>query len=127
MDIIRVLGVGIIGVICANLVKRDKPDFYLFIVTATGIIILLLILNSITEAITVFSSLIDESGIDSKLFSGILKIIGIGYLTEFSASLCTDYGVSSVANKLQLAGKVTIFLMAVPLITKLVEIIKLMI
>ena len=98
------LGVGIIGVICANLVKRDKPDFYLFIVTATGIIILLLILNSITEAITVFSSLIDESGIDSKLFSGILKIIGIGYLTEFSASLCTDYGVSSVANKLQLAG-----------------------
>ena len=127
MDIIRVLGVGIIGVICANLVKRDKPDFYLFIITATGIVILLLILSSITEAITVFSSLIDESGIDSKLFSGILKIIGIGYLTEFSASLCSDYGVTSIAYKLQLAGKVTIFLMAVPLISKLVEIIKLMI
>ncbi len=124
MDIIRVLGVGLVGVITAGLVKRDKPEFFLFITMATGIIILTLILDSLTDLITVFSTLIDESGIDGNLFSGVLKIIGIGYLTEYSASICNDYGAASVANKLQLAGKVTIFLMSVPVINALINTIK---
>ena len=65
----------------------------------------------------------DKSGIGTGLFSGMLKIIGIGYLTEFSANLCDDYGYLSIGKKIQLGGKITIFLMAIPIIGSLVEII----
>ncbi len=123
MEIIKVVGVGIIGVIIAGLLKKDKPEFHLFIIMATGLIILFIVLSSLTEVITAFSMLIDKSGVNESLFTGVLKIIGIGYLTEYSAAICTDYGSQSVANKLQLAGKITIFLMSLPIINSLVDLI----
>lgn len=123
MEIIKVIGVGIIGVVIAGLLKNDKPEFHLFVITATGLIILFIILSSLQEVIASFSLIVDKSGVNEALFSGVLKIIGIGYLTEYSASICTDYGATSVANKMQLAGKVTIFLMSLPIINALVDII----
>lgn len=43
------------------------------------------------------------------MFSLVLKIIGIGYLTEYSSSLATDAGCASIAQKLQFGGKIVIF------------------
>ncbi len=123
MEIIKVIGVGIIGVVIAGLLKNDKPEFHLFVITATGLIILFIILSSLADVIASFSMLVDKSGVNEALFSGVLKIIGIGYLTEYSSSICMDYGASSVANKMQLAGKITIFLMSLPIINALVDII----
>ncbi len=123
MEIIKVIGVGIIGVVIAGLLKKDKPEFHLFIIMATGLIILFIILSSLSEVVNSFSMLVDKSGVNDALFSGVLKIIGIGYLTEYASSICTDYGSTSVANKLQLAGKITIFLMALPIINALIDVI----
>ncbi|NCA67509.1 MAG: stage III sporulation protein AD, partial [Clostridia bacterium] len=80
MEIIKVIGVGIIGVVVAGLLKNDKPEFHLFVITATGLIILFIILSSLAEVIASFSLLVDKSGVNEALFSGVLKIIGIGYL-----------------------------------------------
>ena len=53
----------------------------------------------------------------------LLKIIGIGYLTEYSASVATDAGCASVAQKLQLGGKIVIFLMSISIVTALVDVV----
>ncbi|MBO5102803.1 MAG: stage III sporulation protein AD, partial [Clostridia bacterium] len=52
-----------------------------------------------------------------------LKIIGVGYITEFSSNLCADSGNSAVASKILLAGKLVIFVLAIPIITSLIDII----
>lgn len=119
MEIIKIAGIGITGVIIASLLKRDKPEFSVIITVATGLILLVLILSGLTSVVTAFDDLVALSGVDQSLFAGILKIIGIGYLTEYSATVVTDYGASSVANKIQLAGKITIFLMALPIVKAL--------
>ncbi len=121
MEIVKIVGIGIVGVIISSLLKRSDPEFSLIITLATGMILLVLVLSSMTEAITAFDSLISDSGLDQSLFSGVLKIIGIGYLTEYGASVCEDYGSSSVGSKIQLAGKLTIFLMSLPIVRGLVE------
>lgn len=119
MEIIKIAGIGITGVIIASLLKRDKPEFSVIITIATGMILLVLILSQMTSVVTAFDDLVALSGVDQRLFAGVLKIIGIGYLTEYSATVVTDYGSNSVANKIQLAGKITIFLMALPIIKTL--------
>lgn len=119
MEIIKIAGIGITGVIVASLLKKDKPEFSLIITVATGLILLVLILSQMTSVVTAFDDLVELSGVDQSLFAGILKIIGIGYLTEYSATVVSDYGSNSVANKIQLAGKITIFLMALPIVKAL--------
>lgn len=123
MQIVKVIGVGLIGALVAGLLRQEKSELYIFAVIAGGALILLIILSSLSEVIAQFGMLVGKSGVDESLFAGVLKIIGVGYITEYASALCNDYGVSSIANKLQLAGKVTIFFMTMPILTNLVEVI----
>ena len=123
MQIVKVIGVGLIGALVAGLLRQEKSELYIFAVIAGGALILIIILSSLTEVITQFGMLVGKSGVDESLFAGVLKIIGVGYITEYTSALCTDYGVTSIANKMQLAGKVAIFFMTMPVLAKLVSVI----
>ncbi|MBO4472511.1 MAG: hypothetical protein J5765_01745 [Clostridia bacterium] len=123
MQIVRVIGVGLIGALVAGLLREEKSELYIFAVIACGALILIILLSSLTEVISEFGMLIGQSGVDESLFAGVLKIIGIGYITEYASSVCSDYGMSSIGNKLQLAGKVAIFFMTMPILSNLVGVI----
>jgi len=49
----------------------------------------------------------------------LLKITGIAILTEFSVSICNDFGETSIGNKIDLGGKVIIISLSIPIITSL--------
>ena len=52
------------------------------------------------------------------------KIIGVGYLTEFGAGILTDFGSQTIADKVSLAGKLTIVLLSLPVLESLLELMK---
>jgi stage III sporulation protein AD len=115
---------GILGAVIVGLLRTAKPEFAIFASIAAGIIIVIALLSSITKAIGAFNAIVEKSGVDDALFEGVLKIIGIGYLTEFSANICNDSGCAFIASKINIAGKVTIFLMSVSIITALIGVIE---
>ena len=123
MDLFKIIGVGLATVVTALIVKQAKPEIAVVISISGGIIMVLMLVESLTSIISVFSSLINKSGLSSGIFQNVLKIIGIGYITEFSANMCQDAGSTSVANKILLAGKILILLTALPIITNLIDII----
>ena len=123
MQIVKVVGVGLIGALVAGMLRQEKSELYIFAVIAGGALILIIILSSLTEVISQFGILVGKTGVDESLFAGVLKIIGVGYITEYASALCGDYGINSIANKIQLAGKVAIFFMTMPILTNLVNVI----
>ena len=123
MDIIKIVGIGLITVIASMLVKPIKPEVSIIIGLCGGILILIQTINYVVDIIDAFSSIIDKTGLDTGLLKTLLKIIGVGYLTEFSANLCNDAGSSSVADKILFAGKIIILVMALPIVTSIIEII----
>ncbi|MBQ2713417.1 MAG: stage III sporulation protein AD [Clostridia bacterium] len=123
MDIFKILAIAILTCIASLIVKQVKPDFASLVSLAGGVVILLLLINYISSILDVFRGIIDKANLSPTLFSSILKIIGIGYLTEFTANLCTDTGNSSLASKVGLAGKIIILFLALPIITNLLEVI----
>lgn len=123
MDIFRIIGVGLATAITALIVKQVKPEIAVVVGLCGGIIMVLMIVDSATNIISVFNSLISKSGVSSGIFSAVLKIIGLGYITEFSASLCNDAGATSIGNKILLGGKILILISALPIVTNLIDII----
>ena len=121
MPLFRVVGVGLLGVALATMLKRERPEMHLIVLLATGVMILVLVLSPMTGVINSFATLLAKAGVDDALFGGVLKIVGVGYVTEYAASMCTDAGASSVADKIHLAGKISVFLMGLPIITALVQ------
>ena len=123
MDIFKLIGIALVGAICSLVLKNTQSQYSALCVIATGIIIIILVLNSLKSVIYTFQELVEQTGINQEIFALLLKIIGIGYLVEYSSNLCNDLDCPSIAKKLAFGGKITLFMMAIPIIKSLINII----
>lgn len=121
MDIIQVVGIGLVAAILTLIVKEQKPMFAFLIATVAGIIIFLVVIGKITEVIRVLEKMAAQANLNMVYLDTILKIIGIAYIAEFGAQITRDAGQGAIASKIELAGKVLIMVMAIPILSLIVE------
>jgi stage III sporulation protein AD len=121
MDIMQVVGFGIVATVMAMVVKEQKPAFAFLIVMATGVVIFLSILDSLRSVILMIERLAYQSNVNMIFLGTVLKIIGIAYIAEFGAQITKDAGQEGIASKIELAGKILILALAVPIISIVVE------
>lgn len=117
----KLIGIAMIGVTVVLLLKTAKPEFAVFGTIATGVVMVVFMLSYLQDVVLAFDGVVKKSGIDDGVFSAVLKIIGIGYITEYSSSIASDAGCGSIASKLQFGGKLTIFIMSISIVSQLVE------
>lgn len=123
MDILKICAIGLVAAVLALTVKQYKPEIAVLISTGAAVIILFIVADYIFDAVSVLSSLSEKSGVDNTLLSSILKIIGVGYITEFSSGICEDSGNKSIGDKIAFAGKIIILIVALPVLTAVIDII----
>ncbi|MEN1987415.1 stage III sporulation protein AD [Paenibacillus hubeiensis] len=121
MEIIQVVGLALIATVLILVIKEQKPMFAFLIAAATGIIIFMLLIGKIGSVIDVLKRLAENSGMESVYLKTVLKIIGIAYIAEFGAQIVRDAGQESIASKIELAGKVLILVLAIPIIGIIIE------
>ncbi|MBE5735802.1 MAG: hypothetical protein E7356_00365 [Clostridiales bacterium] len=119
MDIIKILVFAIIVSVLALVLKEVKPEYSILCIIIGSIVIIGYIIGYVADILDFFRAVVNKTGISEDLYIGCLKIIGIGYLVEFSASTCRDTGNSSMADKVVLAGKLIIFVVSLPIISNL--------
>lgn len=121
MEIVEIIGIGFITALSALLLKTVKPELS-FVVTVVGSIVLLLFsLNLLKDSFAFFQKLGELSSLGGEVLKIILKIVGIGYLTEFAAGVLSDFGAGTVAEKVVFGGKVVILLLTIPILENLLE------
>jgi len=123
VDILQIIGVGIIATVIIVVLKAQRPEIAVQISIVAGIFIFFLIAGKLSTVIGLLSDYADKANIDMSYLDILLKIIGIAYIAEFGAEVCRDAGESSIASKIELAGKVLIIVLAVPIITSLLDLI----
>lgn len=116
MEIFKIIGVAFVTAITAILLKSTKPELS-FAVTVTGVIIILVfVADMLQNTVSIIAAIANLTGIENGLVKILLKIVGIGYLTEFSAGILNDFGSNAVADKVILGGKLTILILSLPII-----------
>ena len=121
MDIIKIIGIGLVSLIIIIILKQYRPEFAVYVSILAGIFILVLSLNNISGVIGMLKDLSSKANINSNFLGIILKITGIAILTEFAVSICKDSGESAIANKIDIGGKVIIITISLPIISTLLE------
>lgn len=124
MDLIlKIVMIGLITCVATLIVRPVRADFAVILAIVGGLIIIFLIIGYVTDIFLSLRQVINFTGLNSNLYVLLLKIIGIGYLVEFSASICADTGNGSLGDKILLGGKIVILVMALPIVTNILEII----
>lgn len=122
MEVIKIVGISIFSVIMIIILKNYRPEMALVLSIITGIGIMLYAISKMSSVINVLNDLISKSGVNTDFLLIIIKVIGIAYIVEFGKNVCIDAGQSSIATKLEMAGKVVIVVLTIPLVTSLVNV-----
>lgn len=121
MEIFKIIGVAFVTAISAILLKSIKPELS-FAVTVTGVIVILMfVVDMLQNTVNILSTIASITGIENGLIKILLKIVGVGYLTEFSAGILNDFGSNAVADKVILGGKLTILILSLPIIESVLK------
>ena len=123
MQLFQLIGIAFVTAVTALLLKSTRPELSFAVTVAGCIILLLLILDLVKDSLSIFGSIAEGTGIDAALIKSLLKMIGIGYLVEFSAGILSDFGQKSVADKLIFAGKIVVLVLAIPILESVLSLV----
>ena len=124
MEIIfKIIAIGLITCLATMIIKPIRSDFSVIIAIVGGLIILFMVVDYLSNVFETFRNIIGITGLNSNLYTLLLKIIGVGYLIEFTAGICSDTGNSGLGDKVLLGGKIIILVMALPIITNILQIV----
>ncbi len=123
MELLRVIGIAVAVSVAILTVKGERPELAFALSVAAGMSIFLLLLSGVAEIVSAFSGVVEKSGIDSAIYIRLLKMVGIGYLTETASETVEDFGNKSLASKIVLAGRIGVFLLAMPIFRELLSVV----
>jgi len=123
MHLVSIIGIALVTTFAVLVLRPHKPELAAIVSVAGGVIVLLMAVDALAGVMGGFLSIVNRTGVNSEVFSALLKMVGIGYLTDFAGGICTDAGNTSMAQKVSLAGKVIILVLALPIIDNLIQII----
>ncbi len=120
MHLFSVCGFLLCTLVINLLLHRLRPEFVPLTTAASGILLAVYFLQEAASAVASLSSLASAYGLQGWL-NLLLKALAIALSCQMTASLCRDCGESALADKAELAGKIAILSLTVPVVRQLVQ------
>jgi stage III sporulation protein AD len=121
VEIWQIVGLALIVAVISVVLKQFRKEIALQLTILTGAIIFILILGKIKIIIDLLQNLADQANISSYYLLIVLKIVGVAYLAEFGADICRDADEKALATKIEIAAKVGVVVLAIPIIVAILE------
>ena len=97
-------------------IKQIRTDFALCLSLAGGLFLLFAAVPRLVLLIEDIRAFSATETISEEYITAILKIIGISYLCEFSADICSESGEKAIAKHVETLGKITVAFIALPIV-----------
>lgn len=123
MEIGTIIGIGVIGVSLAVLLKQYKPEYSLAISLIVGVLIFAAAAEGLTPVIDQLGILLDSTQMPREYIEILIKSLGICFITQIACDTCKDAGQGAIATKLEIAGKLSILVLSLPLFQSLLTIV----
>ena len=115
MNIISISLLGVCISVIILSVRQIKPDMAHIMSIAAVILLFLAVVPYINEAIREIREFSHITLSSAKYLEPIIKITGIAYVTNLSAQICADAGETALASRVEMAGKIAICMLTIPI------------
>lgn len=124
MDFFSIAGLAVVTAALALVLKQYKPEYGMLAALAGVLIILFIVINQISEIFTYAEDTLSGMSISTSGFKILFKALGISYVSQLASDICKDSGETALASKIELAGKVSVIIIALPLLKVFIELIQ---
>ncbi len=116
MVIWQVVGVGLVTLVATLILNERLKEASLSVLLAGIVIILLLVFEPLVILWTSLREFGHISGIKFAYLELMGKVLGTAFLAGLAADIARDSGENALAAKIELAGKVVIALLSLPVL-----------
>ena len=114
MTIIQLAGLAVITILTAVFLKKYQAELSLYLCVGMCLLLLVYVVQAIGKVMEFVTSIAGSMNVS---YIGVLiKLLGIAYICEFASGLCKDAGYQSVAGQIEMAGRVAMLVLALPVI-----------
>lgn len=121
MLILKVISFVLAALFLYLFFKDKRSDLAVLIMLAAGILVFIFCLTELSQIISFLKNIAEKAGFDIVYLGIVLKILAIAYLASFASEICKDAGVSSLASKVEFAGKIFILALAIPILMAVLD------
>lgn len=121
IDITKIAVLALIGAVLSVVLKENKPVFSLMVAVITSLVIFIFVIPGLKEITGLFNIVKNNANIKTEYIEILVKSVVISYIAMFSSQLCRDFGQGAIGDKVELGAKITIMLIALPVITSLIN------
>lgn len=118
----RLLLLAIVGISVTILMKNHRPEMVVPCGIVIGALLLALVLGEVTGVLDAIERLMERYQISGAYAAVLLKMVSIAYLSRFGSNLAREAGLPSVAEHLELGGRVLLIATALPSVVALLEV-----
>ena len=116
---LKICVIALITILLSVIIKQRSPEFSMIINISGGVLILFFCFEFLSEILTYYIDLGSMINIDDGVLKIALKILSIGFLSEFMSDLAIDFGNTAIASKIIFGGKIVICLVTLPVLKEL--------
>lgn len=117
MDLVlKIAAAAILVSAVGMLIRNIRPELSVPVSVSAVILVSLALVPEILQATELTKSFTDNENLET-----VLKITGVAYITHFASDICKSAGEGALAAGVELAGKLTVMLLTLPLAAGLVE------
>lgn len=120
MSTVQICLFAVTGVTLAVLVRQWKNEFLPLLRLALAVVLAAAVIAMSAPLVAYIRTLTEDAGVPGYA-EFLLKALGLTVLTQCCAELCRESGEGGVANGVEIAGKVEILLLALPLIGEILS------
>lgn len=122
-SILTVSALGLMGLCLTLILRQYDKELSILISAVISIFLMLFVLEHVRSFLGLIDSYLQKIQGGSFYLSILVKVLLTAYTADFTAQLCKDAGETSIAGKVELAGKIIICILASPIIVSVLEMI----
>ena len=123
MSPFTVCAFGIVAACIIAVIKPLRPELSTLAAVVAGVLIFIYIINGLTPFVEFIKGAAADTGAEG-YFTLMIKSLAVSLCCRMSADICRDCGESSLASRVELAGKAGIVIISLPIVTQLLNIAK---
>ncbi len=117
----QITGFAVCAATMALVMRRIRPEAAPVLIIAAGALTALMVLPQLAKIVDGVRGLAVSGGVQDVYMTPLLKIAGISLLMDFAAQTCRDAGEDGLALKVELAGRVMLIALALPVMEALLS------
>ncbi len=115
MEWVRFLVLGVVACGLCLVLRQSKPEYALLLALGAGCVLLFGLISAAEPLFAFAKELAQKAGLPAQTPGILLRALGISLLCQSACDLCVDCGETAMASHLQLAGKIGVLVVGLPL------------